>query len=210
MLTLVLSGGAVFFQIRHSEATAATDNTALVDVAATAEVKQAMSEAAERLFSIDHNDLGKNQRAADELLVGEEAKNKYATMMGDVREKAPEQKLVVTVTATRSAVVRLEGDRARVMVYVDQTFTRAGADQPSTGGSALWFEAERRDDQWKVSAMNTYASGQSVAPSESEQSQQDGATGDANGDSSGEQSSDQGKQRQGGAATPDDGTTDGN
>ena len=59
--TLVRSGLAVFFKLRHSEATELTSNAALVDVATTAEVKQAMSDAAERLFSIDYNDMARER-----------------------------------------------------------------------------------------------------------------------------------------------------
>src|SRR5690606_23534704 len=106
--TLVLSGLAVFFKLRHSEATELTSNAALVDVATTAEVKQAMSDAAERLFSIDYNDMAKTERAAEQLLGSEEVKSTYDTLMGEYREQAGEQKIVVTTTAVRSAVVLLD------------------------------------------------------------------------------------------------------
>lgn len=159
--TLVLSGLAVFFKLRHSEATELTSNAALVDVATTAEVKQAMSDAAERLFSIDYNDMAKTERAAEQLLGSEEVKSTYDTLMGEYRGQAGEQKIVVTTTAVRSAVVLLDGDRARVMVYVDQTATRAGDEQTVGGPAAMWFETERKDGEWKVMNMDVYGAGQS-------------------------------------------------
>lgn len=172
VLAVALGGVAVLAKLRYSETTAATSNTALVDVATTAQVKEAMSTAAERLFSIDYNDIDATQKAADELLVSDEVKQKYTTLMGRFRELAPKQKLVVTVTATRSAVMSLEGDRARVMVYIDQTATRAVDKQESAGAAAMWFTAERHDGQWKVAAMDTYTSPQSMsAPSPEKEGQ---------------------------------------
>ncbi|MFF5986293.1 hypothetical protein [Prauserella flavalba] len=157
---LLFAGLAVFFQLKGSDASARTENTALIDVAGTAQVKQEMSSAAERLFSIDYNDIPKNERAADELLVNDEVRQQYEQFMGELKRLAPEQQMVVTVKATRSAVVMLDDDRAKVMVYIDQTATRASDNQTSSGGAALWFTTEKRDGKWKVTDMDTYASGQ--------------------------------------------------
>lgn len=171
---LVFSGLAVLFKYRHGEVASATDNSALVDVATTAQVKQAMSEAAEALFSVDFNDLDKTQRAADRLLVNDEVKRKYDALMGQVREVAPKQKMVVTVKATRSAVVRLDGDRAKVMVYIDQTATRTDTDQTSAGGAAMWLMTERRDGEWKVVNMDTYGGDQTTPSQQPAPSSQEG------------------------------------
>ncbi|EHR59402.1 hypothetical protein [Saccharomonospora cyanea] len=173
--TLVLSGLAVFFKVKHGEATELTANTAMVDVASTAEVKQAMQDAAQRLFSVNYQDMGATDEAADRFLASEEVRRTYDALMGDYRQQATEQKIVVTTTAVRSAVVLLDGDRARVMVYVDQMATRAGSEQPMGGPAAMWFEAERRDGAWKVADLNVYGASQSdtrsgAAPAEAEPS----------------------------------------
>ncbi|RBM22803.1 hypothetical protein DI005_05015 [Prauserella sp. PE36] len=157
---LLFAGLAVFFQFKGSDASARTENTALLDVAGTAQVKQEMSSAAERLFSIDYNDIPKNEQAADELLVNDQVRQQYEQFMGELKRLAPEQQMVVTVKATRSAVVMLDDDRAKVMVYIDQTATRASDNQNSSGGAALWFTTEKRDGKWKVTDMDTYAAGQ--------------------------------------------------
>lgn len=156
--TLVLSGLAVFFKVRHSEATSVAANTALVDVATTAEVKQAMEDAAQRLFSVNYQDMGATDKAAERFLAGDEVRGTYNALMGDYREQAAKQKIVVTTTAVRSAVVSLSDDRAKVMVYVDQVATRAGNEKPMGGPAAMWFEAERRDGAWKVADLNVYGS----------------------------------------------------
>ncbi len=212
---------AVLFAQRYSDAAATTDNAALVDVATTAEVEEAVTDAAERLFSLDHNNLGENRKAADELLVNGDVRNTYEAMMRDVRQKAPEQKLVVTTTAVRSAVVRLQDDTARVLVYLDQSATRTGNEQTSAAGSAMWFRAEQHDGTWKIADMDTYSAGQSMNP-ESDASGESGPSqpgdqsrpGDAgagqDGDSSQQQPSDQQKQEEQGSADGNGDATGGN
>ncbi|MEU3273689.1 hypothetical protein ABZ639_22855 [Saccharomonospora sp. NPDC006951] len=160
VLALAFGGLAFFFNMRQSEAEIAAGNAALVDVQGTTQVKEAMGSAAERLFSIDYNDIGKTEKAADQLLVNDEVKKKYQALMGEVKRVAPEQKIVVTVKTTRSAVLMLNDDRAKVMVYIDQTATRTEDNQTSAGSAALWFTSEKRDGEWKVTDMDTYAAGQ--------------------------------------------------
>ncbi|MGW9308638.1 hypothetical protein ACWGPQ_11555 [Saccharomonospora azurea] len=159
--TLVLAGLAVFFKMKHSEVSGLVTNTALVDVASTTEVKQVVEDAAEQLMSVNYKDLDKTERAAERFLGSDEVRATYDRLMGEYREQAAEQKIVVTTTAVRSGVVVLDDDSARVMVYVDQVATRAGNDQPMGGPAALWFEVERRDGTWKVSDLNTYGSARS-------------------------------------------------
>ncbi|GAA1243994.1 hypothetical protein GCM10009676_32120 [Prauserella halophila] len=196
---LLLAGAAVFFQIKGSEARAATSNTALVDGPATAEVKEAMEKAAERLFSIDHNNLGKTEEAAEELLAGGEVEQKYDALMGEIKRLAPEQKIVVTVHAARSAVVNLDGDRARVMVLIDQAATRPSDDQPAVGGAAMWLETEKRDGEWKVTNLDTYAA-QQAAPTPGQSQDPSGAPlpGDGQGSQDGNQNGDQQGDQDGG------------
>ncbi|MFI6024212.1 hypothetical protein [Amycolatopsis magusensis] len=161
---VVFAGLAVWFKIEESEVSAATDNTALLDVAKTAQVKQAVTSAAEALFSYDFNDIAKTENAANELLVNDEVRQKYNGFMGEVKRLAPEQKMVVTMKVTRSAVVLIDGDRAKVMVSADQTSTRTAQNQTSAGGAQMWFTTELRDGKWKITDLNTYSGGQPAQP----------------------------------------------
>ncbi|MTD57753.1 hypothetical protein [Amycolatopsis pithecellobii] len=167
-LALVLTGLAVFFMIKGRQLSDATENTALLDVARTSQVNQAATSAAETLFSYDFNNIPKTQNAAKDLLLNDEVKARYDSLMGEVERLAPQQKIVVTVKASRSAVVRLEGDRARVMVFVDQTATRTDQNQTSSGSAQLWLNMQQVDGKWKVSALDTYNSENpaSAAPSQ--------------------------------------------
>lgn len=162
----VLVGLAVWFKIEDNEVSAATSNTALLDVARTSEVKQAATSAVETLFSYDFTNVAKTQNAAKELLLNDDVRTKYNSLMSEVQRLAPQQKIVVTVKASRSAVIMLDDDRARVMVFVDQTATRTDQNQTSSGSAQLWLELQHSGDKWKVTDLDTYSTGQPSAPAQ--------------------------------------------
>lgn len=154
---LLLAATAVLFKIQADEVSSSTNNTALLDVAKTAQVKDQVAKATEALFSYDYNNIAKTESAAGDLLVNDEVRAKYNLLMGEVKRLAPQQKMVVTCKVTRSAVIRLEGDRADVMVFVDQSSTRADTNKTTAGSAQLHLNAELQGDKWKITAMNTYA-----------------------------------------------------
>jgi Mce-associated membrane protein len=157
---LLLAGAAVFFKVKDNEISSATSNTALLDVAKTAQVKDQVSKAAETLFSYDFNNIAKTENAAKDLLVGDQVRAKYDSLMGEVKRLAPAQKMVVTSRVTRSGVIMLNGDLAKVMVFIDQTSTRTDTKQTAAGSAQLHLNAELQGNTWKITDMDTY-----VAPS---------------------------------------------
>ncbi len=154
---LLLAATAVLFKIQADDVSSSTDNTALLDVAKTAQVKDQVAKATEALFSYDYNNIAKTETAAGDLLVNDDVRAKYNLLMGEVKRLAPQQKMVVTCKVTRSAVIRLEGERADVMVFVDQSSTRADTNKTTAGSAQLHLNAELQGDKWKITAMNTYA-----------------------------------------------------
>jgi Mce-associated membrane protein len=153
---LLFVGAAVLFKIQDSKISSATSNTALLDVAKTAQAKDQVSKAAEALFSYDFNNIAKTENAAKDLLVGADVINKYDALMGEVKRLAPAQKMVVTCKVTRSGVIMLNGDLAKVMVFIDQTSTRADTQQTTAGSAQLHLNAQLQGDQWKITDMDTY------------------------------------------------------
>ncbi|GLY34504.1 membrane protein [Amycolatopsis sp. NBRC 101858] len=127
-------------------------NTALSDVAGTADAGKQISAALGTLFSYRYDDPGRNEQAAKELLTGP-ALAQYGQLFGEVRKLAADQKLVVTSTAVASGVKLLDGDRAALLVFLDQTGTR-GDGQHSTGAAQLSVTAERVDGKWRVTGMS--------------------------------------------------------
>jgi Mce-associated membrane protein len=153
---LLLAGAAVFFKLKADDISSATSNTALLDVAKTAQVKDQVSKAAETLFSYDFNNIAKTENAAKDLLVGDGVKAKYDQLMGEVKRLAPAQKMVVTSRVSRSGVIMLNGDLAKVMVFIDQTSTRTDTKQTAAGSAQLHLNAQLIGGTWKITDMDTY------------------------------------------------------
>ncbi|MER6113164.1 hypothetical protein [Streptomyces hirsutus] len=176
-LTLLLGGFAGW---AHARAEALRDdparsNTALTDLARTSEIKGQTAKAVEALFSYDHTDPGVLEKAAKDLLT-EKAVGRHDTLLADVRERADEQKALITTTVTESAVERIDGDRARVLVYADQSSVGTAGTKPTANkdgkaakgeqeqrqdegvyaGALLAVDVVHRDGRWLVSAIDTF------------------------------------------------------
>lgn len=156
LVALLLGGLAFWFHTKESTISDATSNTALLDVAKTAQVKDSVSKAAESLFSYDFNNIKKTEDAANDLLANDDVRNKYNSLMGEVKRLAPAQKMVVTCKVTRAAVIMLNGDLAKVMVFVDQTSTRTDTKKTTAGTAQLHLNAQLQGDKWKITDMDTY------------------------------------------------------
>ncbi|WP_410607447.1 hypothetical protein [Amycolatopsis sp. lyj-109] len=156
LVAVLLSGLAFWFHTKEEAISDATSNTALLDVAKTAQVKDAVSKAAEALFSYDFNNIKKTEDAANDLLANDDVKNKYNSLMGEVKRLAPQQKMIVTCKVTRAAVIMLNDDLAKVMVFVDQTSTRTDTKKTTAGTAQLHLNAQLQGDKWKITDMDTY------------------------------------------------------
>ncbi|MEV5755395.1 hypothetical protein AB0L61_01265 [Streptomyces tendae] len=167
-LTVLLGGFAGW---AHAEAEGLRSepersNTALTDLARTSEIKGQVAKAVDRLFSYDHADPGALDEAAKDLLTGK-AVDQHHDLLADVRARADEQKAVITTTVTESAVERIDGDRARVLVYADQSSvatsgkkSKAGEETAQDEGvyaaAMLAVDVVHRDGRWLVSALDTF------------------------------------------------------
>ncbi|WP_139183020.1 hypothetical protein [Actinopolyspora xinjiangensis] len=154
VLTVGFTGLACWFQysahtLRHGGPAA---NRALVDEAATSEVKGQISEKVEKIFSFDYSDMDKTDKAADRILVGE-AVGQYDKMFKTVREQAPKQKMVLTTTTAESGVTMLRDGRAEVLLFVNQNATRTGDGEGGVYPAQLSVVAVKRGEEWKISSM---------------------------------------------------------
>ncbi|MFJ8824816.1 hypothetical protein ACIREE_23910 [Streptomyces sp. NPDC102467] len=160
LLTLLLGAfaGWAYAQTRGLEDDAATNNTALTDPARTSEVKGQAGKAVNALFSYDHANPEIQEKAAATYLTGK-AVAQHRTLLAPVLAQAKKQKTVVTTTVTDSAVERIEGDRARVLVFADQSSTSTAAqakDAANYAGAMLAVDLVHRDGRWLVSAIDTF------------------------------------------------------
>lgn len=152
--TAVLFALAIFFGVATYTTynTGPAANEALTSAGATSEVNGQVSDGIEKLFSYDFNDTAKTENAAKDLLVGS-AVQKYNELFALVKQQAPQQQLIVTTTVKNSAVTRLEGDRAEVLVFVDQHAMRANTGESNIGPAQLSVSAEKQGDKWKITQL---------------------------------------------------------
>ncbi|WP_369148890.1 hypothetical protein [Streptomyces sp. R44] len=164
VLTLLLGGFAGWAHSRAGELREdpARGNTALTDLARTSEIKGQTAAAVAALFSYDHADTGPFERAGKTLLTGK-AVAQHKTLFSGVLAQAAKQKTVITTTVTDSAVERIDGDRARVLVYADQSsVSTAGTGKAKTddrgvyAGAVFAVDVVRRDGRWLVENIDTF------------------------------------------------------
>lgn len=132
-------------------------NTALTDISRTSEVKGQITEAVGAVFSYNYASPAKADTAVKTYLVGK-AVQQHKDMLAEVRAQAPKQKLVLTTTVTESGVELLDGDRARLLIFADQSNTRTGKSEETTYAAAMFaVDAVRRGGNWRISAIDTFS-----------------------------------------------------
>ncbi|HEX2300298.1 MAG TPA: hypothetical protein VHH34_17595 [Pseudonocardiaceae bacterium] len=158
ILVLVSALGlAAWFRGEANQLTgsAAASNTALVDAATTAEVSGQVRAAVERIYSYDFARLDENERAAGEVVTGSFAED-FREQFAVVRELAPEQQAVVVARVLHLGVKVLDGDRAIVVLFIDQQASRGiEAPQLSVAGR-LSVTAQLADGEWKIADVEPF------------------------------------------------------
>jgi Mce-associated membrane protein len=130
----------------------AARNSALVDTGRTAEVSAAISGALNQIFSYSYDKTEVTEQAAKDVLRGD-ALATYDKLFAEVRAKAPEQKLVLTTRVVYAAVQMLEGDRAQLFVFLDQSATRVDTNTTSAAAAQLSITAELQGGKWVITDM---------------------------------------------------------
>jgi len=129
-----------------------TTNTALVDPGRTAEVSAAVTTALNRIFSYAYDRTEDTEAAADAVLRGS-AREAYDKLFEEVVAKAPEQKLVLTSRVVTSAVQELSADQATLLVFLDQSATRADAGTSNASAAQLSVTARLEGDTWVITGL---------------------------------------------------------
>jgi Mce-associated membrane protein len=139
-------------QLRSS---AAASNKALADAGTTAQVSRQIRDAVQRVYSYDFARLDDNERAANEVVTGpfvETFRQRFAL----VRQQAPPQQAVVAATVPALAVKTLDGDRAIVLVFLDQEARQVGKDKPLLATGRLAITAARVGGNWKIADAESF------------------------------------------------------
>lgn len=157
-LTVLLGGFGIWATLHAStlRTQAAQENTAVIDPAATIAVRDQIDSAVRTIFSYSYADTGATRQAAQRLLTGA-AIQQYNSLFALVQRDAPAEKLVVTTTVTNSGVELLNGNQARVLIFVNQQDTRSGTSQTTYGGAMLAVTAIHQAGRWEIENIDTFS-----------------------------------------------------
>ncbi|MFD7710742.1 hypothetical protein ACFV6E_37925 [Streptomyces sp. NPDC059785] len=150
---LVLAGCAFFYGAHQLRNTPSAGNHALTDAEATTRVAGDVSNALARVFSYTPDGLAATERSADSVLDGRAARQ-YAELMDRVRADLKKQRVTLSTQAVRTGVIELDGDSARLLVFLDQVSDR-GKDGTTSAAAQLTVTARWEKDQWRIVDIRT-------------------------------------------------------
>ncbi|MFK4542720.1 Mce-associated membrane protein [Streptomyces tendae] len=145
---LVLGGCGFFYAAHQLRSQASARNHALTDTGATTRVAGEVGDALARIFSYTPDGTAAAERSASTVLDGRAARQ-YETLFARVRDDLTEQRVTLSTRAVRTGVIELEGDRARLLVFLDQTSHRDKG-KATTAAAQLTVTARLGDDRWRI------------------------------------------------------------
>ncbi|MFC8062525.1 hypothetical protein [Streptomyces sp. NPDC057293] len=156
---VLVLGGCGFFYAAHQVTSAApARNHALTDTEATSRVAGDVGNALARIFSYTPDGTAAAERSARTVLDGRAARQ-YETLFARVRDDLTEQRVTLSTRAVRTGVIELDGDEARLLVFLDQTSHRGSAkdsaknnakNATTTAAAQLTVTARLQDDRWRI------------------------------------------------------------
>jgi Mce-associated membrane protein len=129
-------------------------NVALVDLGASTQAISQVSTAMERVYSFDYTRLDENERVAKDMITPEFADD-FATLFEQVRKLAPQQQAVVSATVAMAAVKELEGDRAVLVLFLDQQATRGADAKQLLASGRVTVSSQLIDGRWKIAGVDS-------------------------------------------------------
>ncbi|WP_432183791.1 hypothetical protein [Streptomyces tendae] len=155
-VVLVLGGCGFFYAAHQLRSQAPARNHALTDTEATTRVAGDVGDALARIFSYTPDGTAAAERSASTVLDGRAARQ-YETLFARVRDDLTKQRVTLSTRAVRTGVIELEGDRARLLVFLDQTSHRGdgkgkdeGDAEATTAAAQLTVTARLDDDRWRI------------------------------------------------------------
>lgn len=155
VVAVVLIGVAAVLAVRAQALRddPALANRALLDEAAARGVTTEVSRGLAQVFSYDWSQPGITEAAADELLSGQ-AREEYDTLFASLQERAPDQKLTLSTQVQVAGVQRLTETEATLLVFLDQSSSRAEDEESSVSAAQLRVDAERKGRSWVITALD--------------------------------------------------------
>ncbi|WP_415941016.1 hypothetical protein [Streptomyces sp. 067-1] len=155
---LVLGGCGFLYGAHQLRSQAPARNQALTDTEATTRVAGDVGNALARVFSYTPDGTEAAERSASTVLDGRAARQ-YETLFARVRDDLTDQRVTLSTRAVRTGVIELDGDKARLLVFLDQTSHRGKETGKETGevkaaattaAAQLTVTARLEDDRWRI------------------------------------------------------------
>ncbi|MET9542016.1 hypothetical protein ABZY16_31680 [Streptomyces sp. NPDC006553] len=155
---LLLAGSAFFYGAHQLRSTPSARNHALTDAGATARVGGDVGEGLARIFSYTPASDDAVERSAGTVLAGRAARQ-YADLFAQVRAQLVEQRITLSTQTVRTGVIELDGDSARLLVFLDQTSRRDNTRQDkarqdkataTSAAAQLTVTATFQGDRWLI------------------------------------------------------------
>ncbi|MFE2049655.1 hypothetical protein ACFXAS_14230 [Streptomyces sp. NPDC059459] len=153
-VALVLAGCGFFYGAHQLRSTPSAENAALTDTAASTRVAGDVGNALARVFSYTPDGVEATERSARTVLGGRAARQ-YADLMERIRADLAEQRVTLSTQPVRTGVIELDGDRARLLVFLDQISHR-GKDGTTSAAAQLTVTARWEEDQWRIVDIRTH------------------------------------------------------
>jgi Mce-associated membrane protein len=151
VLSAALTVVGIAFLVRTNQLNdqKASSNHALSDPNRTSEVIAEVSTGLNQVFSYDYRKPQEAEAAAKRWLTGS-APAQYRTLFDQLQKLAPGQKLTFVAKVSVAGVTNLEGDHARLLVFLDQESTRASDGQSSISAAQVRIGAVRDGNLWRI------------------------------------------------------------
>lgn len=151
---LAIAGGLLSVRTAQLRDSDAAINRAVTDAAATQAVLNDVSRSVETIFSYSYRDAAATERAARGVLAGPAA-DEYEPLFTQVTQHAPEQRLTLTSRVAAAGVTTLRGDRATVLVFLDQSYTYEDGRPARTAAAQLAVSAHRDGPHWTITDIES-------------------------------------------------------
>ncbi|WP_019984752.1 hypothetical protein [Streptomyces sp. Amel2xE9] len=147
-VVLVLAGCGLLYRAQELRSAPAAENRALTDSEATTRVADDIADDLARVFSYTPDGLDATERSARTVLTGRAARQ-YTQLLARIRADVAEQRVTLSTQAVRTGVIRLDGDDARLLVFLDQV-SRRGKAAGTSAAAQLTVTAHRENGQWRI------------------------------------------------------------
>ncbi|AEW95598.1 MULTISPECIES: nuclear transport factor 2 family protein [Streptomycetaceae] len=150
-LVVLVGCGTLLYEGFRLRAAPAVTNRALTDAAATDAVAGEVGDALAKVFSYGPDSTEATGGTARDLLAGPAA-DQYRALFAQVAPRVTEQRLTLTTHVVRTGVIRLTGDRADLLAFLDQRAQRQGK-AATTAAAQLSVTARRVGGHWRITDL---------------------------------------------------------